>query len=309
MWCDLGSRTAARSGWKGDGQRSILGSMNDHISQQTLDYQRVEQAIRYLESNFREQPSLDEIAASVNLSRYHFQRLFKRWAGVSPTQFMHYLTIEYAKERLAEAQSVYEASLDSGLSGAGRLHDLFVNIEAVTPGEYKMLGDGLEIMYGFHSTPFGECLLAETARGICALRFVGDEGRELTLKTLREEWPLATFSQDQEKTSVTAGHIFSAGTGRSRRPFHLLLKGTNFQLQVWRALLAIPPGGMASYEDVAAAIGRPGAGRAVGGAVAHNPIGYLIPCHRVINKAGRIHHYRWGAARKKAILGWEASHR
>lgn len=295
--------------------------MNDQLLQASQDYARVEQAIRYLEDHFREQPSLEEIAASVHLSKYHFQRLFKRWAGVSPTQFTHYLTVDYAKERLANSESVYDASLDAGLSSAGRLHDLFITFEAMTPGEYKRLGEGVTIQYGFHDTPFGRCLLATTPKGICALRFVaaprpaaaGDEPigstEEAALEELTAEWPQATFVEDNQATGAIVARIFAPGEVEDRKPFHLLLKGTNFQIQVWQALLAIPPGVMVSYQDVAERIGRPTASRAIAGAVARNPVGYLIPCHRVINKSGRYHGYRWGPARKKAILGWEASRR
>jgi AraC family transcriptional regulator of adaptative response/methylated-DNA-[protein]-cysteine methyltransferase len=295
-------------------------TMNDQRLQATQDYTRIEQAIRYLEDHFREQPSLDDIAASVHLSKYHFQRLFKRWAGVSPTQFMHFLTIDYAKERLAASESVYETSLDAGLSSAGRLHDLFITFEAMTPGEYKRLGEGVTIRYGFHDTPFGRCLLASTPKGICALRFVApstseaEDGQlagpteEAALEELMAEWPQATFVEDGQATGDLVAGIFDPEQDKDRRPFHLLLKGTNFQVQVWQALLSIPPGNMVSYQDVAEHIGRPTASRAIAGAVAKNPVGYLIPCHRVINKSGRYHGYRWGATRKKAILGWEASH-
>lgn len=286
---------------------AILPGMNDQLSQQATDYQRVEQAIQYLEDNFLQQPSLDEIATHVHLSKYHFQRLFKQWAGVSPTQYLHYLTVEYAKERLAQSQSVYEASLESGLSGGGRLHDLFVTFEAVTPGEYKQQGEGLNIIYGFHETLFGQCLIATTGRGICALRFVTPDGQEAILSDLKDEWPLARFEEDANVTGPLSERIFSTPDNGHKRPMHLLLKGTNFQVQVWRALLDIPPGMMVSYQDVADHIGRPDAVRAAAGAVAKNPIGYLIPCHRVINKNGRIHRYRWGSARKKAMLGWEAA--
>jgi AraC family transcriptional regulator of adaptative response/methylated-DNA-[protein]-cysteine methyltransferase len=289
--------------------------MNDQLIQASHDYQRVEKAIRYLEEHFQEQPLLDDIAASVHLSKYHFQRLFKRWAGVSPTQFLHFLTVGYAKERLAASQSVYDASLDAGLSSAGRLHDLFVTFEAMTPGEFKRLGEGVTIQYGFHDTPFGRCLLATTAKGICALRFVaaaeenGDPNgppESAALEELMAEWPQATFVEELQATGEIADGIFVSGQDKDRRPFHLLLKGTNFQVQVWRALLDIPPGGMVSYQDVAEHIGRPTASRAIAGAVAKNPVGYLIPCHRVINKSGHYHGYRWGPTRKKAILGWEA---
>ncbi len=294
--------------------------MKDQLVQASQDYMRVAQAIRYLEEHFREQPSLDEIAASVHLSKYHFQRLFKRWAGVSPTQFMHFLTVDYAKERLAASESVYDTSLDAGLSSAGRLHDLFITFEAMTPGEYKRLGQGVPIRYGFHDTPFGRGLLAATPKGICALRFVaapesetgpGDSAHSAesaALERLIQEWPQATFVEDSDETGPIAERLFSPGPDKEQKPFHLLLKGTNFQVQVWQALLAIPPGGMVSYQDVAERIGRPTATRAIAGAVAKNPVAYLIPCHRVINKSGRYHGYRWGPTRKKAILGWEASH-
>ncbi len=298
---------------------AYTAGMNDQLLQASHDYARVEQAIRYLEEHFREQPSLDDIAASVHLSKYHFQRLFKRWAGVSPTQFMHYLTVDYAKERLANSESVYDASLDAGLSSAGRLHDLFITFEAMTPGEYKRLGEGVTIQYGFHDTPFGRCLLATTPKGVCALRFLAGPGAEdangkavgpteaAALEELTTEWSQATFVEDSQVTRAIARRIFAPDLEKDRRPFHLLLKGTNFQVQVWQALLAIPPGNVVSYQDVAEHIGRPTASRAIAGAVARNPVGYLIPCHRVINKSGRTHGYRWGASRKKAILGWEAS--
>lgn len=276
--------------------------------EQLVDYQRIEQAIGFLEANFRRQPSLEEIAASVHLSKYHFQRLFKRWAGVSPGQFMQFLTVEYAKERLQAAQSVLDAALDAGLSGPGRLHDLFVNFTAMTPGEYKQQGAGLEIAYGLHATPFGLGLLAMTERGICALRFVGADGPEAALAGLQAEWPGAKFVLEPEKTAVPLSHLFSDKTGNgAARPFHLLLRGTNFQVQVWQALLTLPPGTLVTYQDIADLLGKPTATRAVAGAIARNPIGYLIPCHRVISKVGQAHQYRWGSARKKAMLGWEAA--
>ena len=278
-----------------------------NFSQQASDYQRVAQAIDYLAANFRRQPSLDEIADSVHLSKYHFQRLFKEWAGISPSQFMQFLTIEYAKQRLVESQSVYDAALDAGLSGAGRLHDLFVTFEGITPGEYKKRGSGLQISYGFHDTPFGMCLLASTERGICNLNFV-PSGKENAVEQLKTGWPQAEFIEDSLQTQGIVNQIFSPLPNRPSRPFHLLLKGTNFQINVWRALLAIPAGAMVSYQDVAAYIGEPKATRAVASAIAHNPVGYLIPCHRVIRKSGDIQGYRWGTTRKRAILGWEASY-
>ncbi len=281
--------------------------MSEETSQQVVDYRRVEQTIAFLENHYREQPSLEEMAASVHLSKYHFQRLFKRWAGVSPTQFLQFLTLSYAKTQLAASQSVYEASLAAGLSGAGRLHDLFITLEAMTPGQYKQRGAGLDISYGLHTSPFGQILLATTNRGICALRFIGDDGIHRTLAQITSEWPEANYIEDPTATAPIANRLFKPAGNGNRQPFHLSLKGTNFQVQVWRALLAIPPGTLVSYQDVANYIGNPTASRAVAGAIAHNPIGYLIPCHRVINKTGRFHQYRWGSTRKKAIIGWEAA--
>ena len=280
--------------------------MKEQVSQEKNDYQRIEEAIQYLEANYRAQPSLEEIAASVHLSKYHFQRLFKRWAGISPTQFMHYLTIEYAKARLQESHSILDAALDAGLSGPGRLHDLFVTFEAMTPGEYKREGAGLEIVYGFHDSPFGACLLAATQRGICGLQFVQRDDRPAALQRLADRWPGATFAEDPGQNQPLFGSIFAQASADHPQPFHLMLRGTNFQVSVWQALLAIPPGAMISYEDVAVYLGKPAAAQAVGNAVAHNPIGYLIPCHRVISKAGGMGGYQWGTARKKAMLGWEA---
>ena len=278
--------------------------IDNSLEQAALDHQRVEQAIRYVQTHFRQRPTLEKIAAAVHLSPYHFQRLFKRWAGLTPTQFMHALTVEYAKTRLNAATTVLDTALDAGLSSAGRLHHLFVTIEALTPGQYKQRGADLTITYGFHPTPFGRALLAMTERGICALRFVTDE--TAALDELQEEWPQAQLKADPARTRPTIQHLFAPPSGQDERPFHLLLKGTNFQVQVWRALLAIPPGALVSYGDVAAHIGRPKASRAVGSAIGRNPIGYLIPCHRVIAASGAAHNYRWGAARKQALLAWEA---
>ncbi|MCJ7621866.1 MAG: methylated-DNA--[protein]-cysteine S-methyltransferase [Anaerolineaceae bacterium] len=282
--------------------------MSENLLEQSEDYKRIEQAIEFMERTFRDHPGLDEIAASVFLSKYHFQRMFKRWAGVTPAQFLHYLTIEYAKERLRESCSIFETTLDAGLSSPSRLHDLFGTFEAMTPGEYKKCGIGLDIFYGFHPTLFGDCLLAATARGICALRFISQESKDIVIAQLKQEWPLASFVERPTMTLPILQRVFSAIHADEKRRFHLILKGTNFQIQVWQALLAIPPGAMVSYQDVAEHISGASAARAVANAVASNPIGYIIPCHRVISKEGKIHRYRWGTARKKAILGWEASH-
>ena len=275
------------------------------MEQKSSDYQMIEKAISCIEANFRQQPGLEEIARSVHLSQYHFQRLFKRWAGVSPTQFMRYLTIEYAKQKLDESCSILDAALETGLSGAGRLHDLFVAVEGMTPGEYKMQGAGLEIGYGFHDTIFGQCLLAATKRGICNLQFVNQEGKDAALNALFALWPAAVYTEAYETTGLLVDRIFDQQAEVRSKPFLLLLRGTNFQLKVWQALLSIPSGMVVTYQDIASLIGRPDATRAVANAIARNPVGYMIPCHRVIRKSGEIHGYRWGTERKKAMLAWE----
>ncbi len=277
------------------------------FSQQSDDYQRIEKAIQFLENNYQSQPTLDQIAGSVNLSKFHFDRLFKRWAGISPIQFMQYLTLNYTKRRLSNHQSLLDVSLDAGLSGPGRLHDLFVTFEAMTPGQFKQMGAGLQISYGFNPSPFGECLLAMTERGICHLGFVVGGDRSAALDQLRLAWPAARFSENSSVVYSVVHRIFSMHRRYDEKPFHLLLKGTNFQINVWRALLNIPAGQVVSYQDIATFLGRPSAHRAVANAVAINPVAYLIPCHRVIAKSGGIHPYRWGSARKKALIGWEAA--
>lgn len=285
--------------------------MKNYLVQASADYKRIEKAITYVEQNFKDQPSLETIAANVGLSKFHFQRLFKEWAGISPTQFLHFLTVTYAKERLAESHSILDASYDAGLSSPSRLHDLFINFDAITPGDYKREGAGLEIRYGFHDTPFGRVLIATTERGICGLHFVADSEEE-TLEHLQQDWSLATLIKDSEHTAPIIQHLFTSTASTkpaSARPFHLFLKGTNFQVQVWQALIAIPEGSLMSYQDVASLMNKPSATRAVASAIAKNPVGYIIPCHRVISQAGKLHQYRWGAARKKAIVGWEASQR
>jgi AraC family transcriptional regulator of adaptative response/methylated-DNA-[protein]-cysteine methyltransferase len=273
----------------------------------TRDADRIRHAIEFLDQHAQRQPSLDEVAREVGLSPYHFQRLFKRWAGVSPKRFLQFLTVARAKEALREGKSALEASYDSGLSGPGRLHDLFIAAEAVTPGEYKDEGAGVDIRYGFHPTPFGDCLLALTDRGICGLAFAADDAeRQIVLDELRQRWGAAAINRDQAATAETAGQLFERPRGA---PITLALKGTNFQIKVWEALLRIPPGTVVSYGDIARAIGHPDSYRAVGTAVGRNPIAYIIPCHRVIQSSGAFGNYRWGAARKRAMLGWEAAAR
>ncbi len=271
------------------------------------DYKRIEQAIAYLEEHALEQPSLDEVAEHIGLSSYHFQRLFKTWAGVSPKRFLQYLTIENAKKLLRDSVSVLDTALDVGLSGPSRLHDLFVSVEAMTPGEFKAQGKDLLISYGFHATPFGECLLAVTPRGICSLAFVEPETRSIALGELRATWQESTLVEDQSAGREIIKQIFGQTRSKAQAPLKVLLKGTNFQVKVWEALLSIPEGTAVSYGSLAKAVGSPKAHRAVGTAAGHNPVGYLIPCHRVLRANGDIGGYHWGTARKRAILAREAA--
>lgn len=277
------------------------------FSQAAMDYARVERALRFLNAHYLRRPTLDEIAAHVHLSSFHFERLFQRWAGTSPKRFLQYLTKEHAKSLLQNSRSLLDAAYEAGLSGTGRLHDLFVSCEAVTPGEYKLHGEGVTLAYGFHPTPFGECLLAKTERGICALRFLSTPSRPAALRELRDDWPAAEFVKDDDKPGQISRRIFGGSAKDGRTPFHLHLRGTNFQLKVWQALLTIPSGRLANYGDLAAKVGAPKASRAVGSAVGRNPVAYLIPCHRVIRSLGVIGDYRWGRERKQAIIGWETA--
>jgi AraC family transcriptional regulator of adaptative response/methylated-DNA-[protein]-cysteine methyltransferase len=269
------------------------------------DYRRIEQAIQYLEKHANSQPELNEVASEIGLSEYHFQRIFSRWAGISPKRFLQFLTKEGAKELLAQSEDLLETTYGVGLSSLGRLHDLFVTTEAVTPGEYKSGGAGLTIRYGLHATPFGKALIGTTERGICHLGFVGSsEGH--AIDALVAAWQQAKMVEDHQATAPLVEPIFDLSR-RGNKPLRLHLRGTNFQLKVWEALLRIPPGAVTSYEGLAAQAGRPGASRAVGTALGRNPIAVLIPCHRVIRKLGEFGNYRYGAVRKKALLGWEAA--
>jgi AraC family transcriptional regulator of adaptative response/methylated-DNA-[protein]-cysteine methyltransferase len=277
-----------------------------NFDRQSLDYMRIEQTILYLEKNFRYQPELNQLASQVGLSEFHFQRLFKRWVGISPKRFLQYVTKEYAKTVLQHSKNILDAAYASGLSGPGRLHDLFVQCEAVTPGEYKEMGAGVSITYGFLPTPFGSCLLATTDRGICGLYFVTDPDRHRYIRLLRKVWPEATLKENPSRLRPLVLKIFKPESWRKDKPFILDLHGTNFQLKVWEALLAIPQGVVLAYQDLAQRIGQPKAVRAVGSAVARNPVSFLIPCHRVIRKEGDSGNYGGGPLRKKVLLAWEA---
>ena len=267
------------------------------------DYSLVEQAILYLDNHYKEQPSLEEVAASVGLSEFHFQRMFTRWAGISPKRFLQFLTKESAKELLEHSENLMDTTYQVGLSSLGRLHDLFVTTEAVTPGEFKSRGAGVTIRYGIHPTPFGKCLIGLTERGICYLSFVQTNEGD-SIDALVHDWKQASMIEDHRATAPLIAPIFDL-THRGDSSLRIHLRGTNFQLKVWEALLDVPLGAVTTYGGLATRIGRPQAMRAVGTAVGHNPIAVLIPCHRVIRKAGEFGEYRYGAARKKALLAYE----
>jgi len=282
-----------------------MDRVNDH-SRRTTDYERVERAIHYLEVNYQDQPNLKVLARDAGLSEFHFQRLFRRWAGISPKRFVQYLTAGHAVRMLRESRTNLDAAYDAGLSSGGRLHDLFINLHAVTPGELKRAGAGLSIQYGFHPSPFGECLIGVTSRGVCHLGFVSPKDRRTAFAELTAEWPQAQFKEAPRVTTPLARRLFKRINGHAPG-IDLHVRGTNFQIKVWEALLRIPPGGVVSYEYLARHIQAPRAVRAVANAVAHNPVAWLIPCHRVIRKSGALGGYRWGETRKKALLAWEAA--
>jgi AraC family transcriptional regulator, regulatory protein of adaptative response / methylated-DNA-[protein]-cysteine methyltransferase len=274
------------------------------IQNKNYDYERIEKAIRYLAANFTKQPSLDELAGLVHVSPFHFQRMFHNWAGVSPKKFLQFLTADYAKTVLADTrESLSRVASDAGLSGTGRLHDLFVSIEAMTPGMYKNGASGIEIKYHFYHTPFGRILIASTSIGICQIQFTDNE--DAALKKLASEFNNARLILEQTDHHKAALSIFNKGHSPVQMKIHL--KGTPFQVKVWEALLKIPSGKLTTYGDIAARLNQPGAARAAGSAVGSNPVAYLIPCHRVIRSTGILGDYMWGSDRKKAIIGWEAA--
>lgn len=267
-------------------------------------YELIEAAMAWLADMRAEQPSLEELADHIGYAPAHLQKTFTQWVGISPKRFLSYLTLDYAKARLAESGSVLDAALDSGLSGPGRLHDLFVAHEAITPGDYKRRGEGLTIRWGWHPSPFGQALVMQTERGLCGLAFA-TENRTAVFENMAARWPAARVIQDRQATAAMAAAIF--GDTGERIPLHL--SGTNFQIRVWEALLRIPDGALVPYQWVAQAIGQPKAARAVGAAIGRNPISYLIPCHRAILSNGYLRNYEWGLPRKMAMIGWEASRR
>lgn len=273
------------------------------ITQDELNYDRISKAIDFIRQNFKQQPSLEEIAASVHLSPFHFQRLFSDWAGVSPKQFVQFLSIDYAKKLLNQtSNNIADVTLETGLSSPGRLHDLFVQIEGMSPGEYKNGGAELTIHYHFASTPFGPVLVASTHRGICAMHFA--DNREQTLQLIKDQFPKATFLEQEDSFHQQALTFFSRDQSNPTS-IKLHIKGTPFQLKVWQMLLTIPEGRVTSYGTIAQQIEHPKAHRAVGTAIGQNPVSFLIPCHRVIQSSGALGGYMWGLTRKVAIIGWE----
>ena len=272
-----------------------------------MNYARIADAIRFIADNRREQPRLEAIAQSVNMSPFHFQRIFQEWVGISPKHFLQYLNVEYAKRILQETRiSLLDTAYEVGLSGTGRLYDLFVNIEGMTPGEYRNGGENLAINYSFAETPFGEIIVASTGKGICRMEFTDDHAA--SFDALVEKFPNAKFTQIVDELQQNALFIFTQDWNRLKE-IKLHLKGTDFQIKVWNALLKIPAGSLATYSDVAARINNPKACRAVGTAIGENPVAFLIPCHRVIRSSGEFGNYHWGEVRKTAMIGWEAARR
>lgn len=271
-------------------------------SQQNLDFARIAEAIEYIRDNFKNQPTLDDIARKVSLSPAHFQRLFSSWAGVSPKKFLQYITIEHAKNVLKET-TLSDVAYETGLSGTGRLHDLFVNIEGMTPGEYKNGGENLRINYSFVESPFGDVIVAATPKGICHMAFADDQA--MAFDILQEKFPNARYAQMVDAIQQNAIFIFTQDWSKLGE-IKLHLKGTDFQVKVWDALLKIPMGRLTTYGDIASKLDNPNASRAVGTAIGDNPIAFLIPCHRVIRSSGELGGYHWGLSRKAAMIGWEA---
>jgi AraC family transcriptional regulator of adaptative response/methylated-DNA-[protein]-cysteine methyltransferase len=274
-------------------------------TQKTIDYNRIAEAIEFLKFNFKSQPSLEQAAEHVHLSQFHFQRLFQNWAGVTPKQFLQYLSVEHARYILRNTQATLsEAAEETGLSGTGRLHDLFVKMEGMTPGEFKNGGASLRINYSFAETPFGDILIASTQKGICYMAFV-TESQTNALQTLQNQFPSAHYTQLVDGIQQNGLFIFNQDWSKLSQ-IKLHLKGTPFQLRVWETLLRVPVGGLTSYASLAQQAGYAGASRAVGTAIGSNPVAFLIPCHRVIKSTGETGQYHWGTTRKSAIIGWES---
>ncbi len=269
------------------------------------DYERVRRIIAFISERWREQPSLEDIAEAVGLSTTHVHHLFRRWAGLTPKAFLQAITLDNAKALLASSASVLDATYEVGLSGPGRLHDLFVTHEAMTPGDFKAKGAGVTMRFGFHPSPFGEAILVATDRGLAGLGFVDDGDRAAALADMQGRWPKASYVEDADKTAPLARRIFDPGRWQAEQPLRVVLIGTDFEVRVWQTLLRIPLGRATTYSDIATRIGKPSASRAVGAAVGKNPISFVVPCHRVLGRSGALTGYHWGLTRKQAMLGWE----
>jgi AraC family transcriptional regulator of adaptative response/methylated-DNA-[protein]-cysteine methyltransferase len=278
----------------------------DEQNGRLADYAHVRRAIAYLSEHWQEQPGLRPLADHLGLSPAYCQRLFKRWCGLSPKAFLQAISIDQARRTLTGSASLLDASFAAGLSGPGRLHDLFLDHEAMTPGDYKRRGAGLEIVYGFHASPFGLALIMATAHGICGIGFCDDDmGREATLADMTARWPAARYIESAAVTAPLARRIFGSRPATDGTPLRIVMIGTDFEVRVWEALLHVPAGQVCSYGDIARHIGRPSASRAVGAAVGRNPISFVVPCHRVVGASGKLTGYHWGITRKQAIIGWE----
>lgn len=276
------------------------------MEKQTHDYELVKHTLAFISENWRDQPSLDTLADQAGLSATHLQRLFTRWAGLSPKAFLQAVTLDHARELLRDSASILDASYELGLSGPGRLHDLFVTHEGMSPGIYKARGRGLEIQYGFHDCPFGRALVLVTGEGLAGLAFA-DEGKEKSaLADMTSRWPEATYTENSAATAAYAKRIFESERWKPEQPLRIVFIGSDFEIRVWETLLRIPFGKASTYSDIAAHLGKPSAARAVGSAVGKNPISFVVPCHRVLGKSGGLCGYHWGLTRKRAILGWEA---
>ncbi len=274
------------------------------VDQQQINYERIEQAIHFIRKSFKTQPSLEDIAEAVHVSPFHFQRMFTDWAGVSPKKFMQYISLDHAKTLLKGRMTLMDTAYETGLSGTSRLHDLFINIEGMTPGEYKNGGTNLTINYCFAESPFGKLIVASTHKGVCHMFFEDNEDK--ALNDLKARFPAASFHQITDKFQQDALFIFQKDW-KQLDQIKLHLAGTPFQLKVWESLLKIPMGRLSTYGDIAQSIDKPKAARAVGSAIGSNPVAFLIPCHRVIQNSGKIGGYMWGPDKKTAIIGWEAA--
>jgi AraC family transcriptional regulator of adaptative response/methylated-DNA-[protein]-cysteine methyltransferase len=269
------------------------------------DYERIRRIVAFISERWREQPSLEDIAAHVGLSTTHVHHLFRRWCGLSPKAFLQAITLDNAKALLADSASVLDTTYELGLSGPARLHDLFVTHEAMTPGDYKAGGAGLTLRVGYHPSPFGEAILVATERGLAGLGFVDGGDRAAALADMQRRWPKAAYVEDEAATAPLARRIFDPLSWRAEQPLRVVLIGTDFEVRVWQALLRVPLGRATTYSDIASRIGKPSASRAVGAAVGKNPISFVVPCHRVLGRSGALTGYHWGLTRKQAMLGWE----